>query len=158
MTTLYSSVRDRSRASEHAVVLWRDLYVPARDAAKLLPGLGKRLQGKLSLIVPGSATTLPIALMLTSAPQASDWRIELRFSSPAGVRHFFEGHLRLENVSPRAARVMLLGRFAFPRDEVPEHVDEATLRDIAEDNVICIFERLLLEIESATAVAASKAR
>lgn len=147
--------RDRSKASEHAIVIWRDLDAPLGTVLKLLPRLAKHPAEHLTLIVPGAGTepsTRPVELVLTPSSQASDWQIELRLPHAAGSGDFFEGDLRLEGVPPHATRITLLGRFAFGRNQVPPGLNEGALRDIAEDNVIRIFEQLLLEIESAAAV------
>lgn len=151
MTTLHTT---SMIAREHAIVLSRDLRVPAGKAATLLPCAAKHLADELSLIVRGAgmaALTRPIELLLKPSAQTSDWQIELRLSPHAGGADFFEGALRLENLPPRSTRGMLLGRLAFPRDTVLDQLNEAALRDLAEDNVIRAFERLLLDIESAPA-------
>ena len=50
----------------------------------------------------------------------------------------------------RTTDIVLIGRFAWHED-VLGHADQNVMRDIAEDNLIRIFEQLLLEIELAIA-------
>jgi hypothetical protein len=156
MMILDDGARDRSRASEHAIVLQRKLHVPARKAARLLPLLQKRLAGKVSLMVSGSAeeeTSLPVEVVLRPSADSSDWRIELRCSSPLDVWDFFEGDVRLDDEPPHASRALLIGRFAFLRGRA-DNREAGALRDIAERNVTRIFERILQEVESANVVKA----
>jgi hypothetical protein len=150
MMILEDGARDRTRASEYAIVLQRMLHVPARNAARALPLLQKRLAGKVSLMVfdsPKAENSLPVEVVLTPSADASDWRIELRCSSPLEVWDFFEGDVRLHNEPPHASRVTLIGRFAFSRKRAA-NIEADALRDIAERNVTRIFERILQEVES----------
>jgi hypothetical protein len=160
MPTLFGD-HDRGRASNHAIFIWRDLHVPARKIVAVLPRISDRLAGKLSLMVPTPATTtasLPIELLIAPCHEASEWRIELRLSSRGTIWDFFDGEVRLERRSATTTHLVLVGRFTLPREELREHVDETALHDIAEDNLIRIFETILLEIESAVAAGAKKAR
>lgn len=145
----------REKASEHAVVISRRLNAPAGDIVRLLPIVAGRLAGTLSLNVP-NGVTLPLELILMSSPEELQWQIELRMAS--GATDFFEGNLRLEYLSSNETRVLLLGRFAIPRDVLEEHLSESALHEVAEEHLIRIFERMVLELESCVVVRRSSAK
>ena len=156
MPTLYAN--DRSKASEHAIFIWRQLNLTPERIMRVLPDAGERLAGKLELVAPaplGRSTTMPIELRLRPSHQGAEWWIELRISVDGERYPFFEGELRLHAPSHRRSEVLLLGRFTFPR-ELYAHVEESVMHNVAEDNLVRAFERLVLEIEAAAAAPADR--
>ena len=146
---------DRAKASEHAIFLRRELHVPAWKVIDVLPRVADRLTGRVSLIVPGdsgTSATLPVELAILPCRGTLDWQMELSFSSHDGAWDFFEGDIRFGDLVDRTTEIVLVGRFAW-RDELLGRADQNVMRDIAEDNLIRIFEQLLLEIESTIASA-----
>lgn len=143
--------RDRSKASEHAIFLWREVHVPLAAFSAALPEAVKSLKGKLALLVPAPAgpRNWPVTLLVAPTGDSDDWSVELRLSSRHDNVHFFEGDMRLDHL-PHATRVLLVGRFTFPAQEL-RLTDERALHDLAEDNLVRIFESLLLEVESSVA-------
>lgn len=150
MTTL-SGGQDRAKASEHAIFLLRELHAPGIKIAAILPHVADRLAGNVSLVVPAvpaESGTLPIELLLAPSAEPVDWKIELRLPSGDGVHDFFEGDIRLDGLSAPTTHVVLIGRFRIPAEYLQRYVDENALRDMAEDNLIRIFEQVLLAVES----------
>lgn len=137
---------DRAKASEQAIFLLRELHVPAPKIVSALAHVAKRLNGKVSLVLPSRSTTLPVKL--TIEREASDWRIEVLTDGHRPARSFFEGVIRLERDDPNVTGVSLVGRFIFSRADMQRHVDASAMNDFAESNLIEIFEKLLLEVES----------
>lgn len=142
---------DRARASEHAIVIERKMSALARDVMRVLPRIGGQLTEKISLIFPsaGSTLTSPLEVAMLPSPQEMCRLLVLR--APHATADFFEGEIRLRDLPAAKTGVMLVGRFTIPHDLNREHLHEGDVRRIAEDNVIRIFDSLLLEIQAALA-------
>jgi len=144
---------DRAKASEHAIVLSRELSAPVRDVVRVLSLIDGRLTEKLSVSIPSAASTviLPVEVAITPLPQEWRWLLKLRLPSKDAIVEFFEGEIRLPDLPAASTELMLVGRFTVPLELSREHFGEGDVRRIAEDNLSRIFESLLLEIDAAIA-------
>lgn len=141
---------DRARASEHAIFLRRTVSVPTHEVAHALPLAARRLKGKLDVRLPG-AQVLPLAVVIAPSREAQHRLLELRLRSQDDLLvEFFEGEVRL-NDAGTSTDVELVGRFNVPSGLRADGCDNATLRDVAEENLVRIFDALVLEIEQALA-------
>lgn len=135
---------DRARAAEHGVFLSHTLGVPAHAAAHALRPAVSRLDGKLEVRFP--AQTLPISLVITPMHDERRQLLELRLAAKDGSVEFFEGEVRFEG-DGALTHVQLVGRFNVPPTLHQDLREDAPLRDLAEDNLVHIFEALLFELE-----------
>jgi hypothetical protein len=144
---IYKGNHDRSKASEHAIVISRVLIVPVSRAGRSVPLAAKALAAKVALVLPAPSrgqTTSPLKLILKPTRQSGDWQIELRLPQPRTC-DFFEGDVRLEHADSHSTRVTLLGRFSFESRLLPAY-GQSALRALAEENVGRIFDQLIREM------------
>ncbi len=142
--TVSIAKHDRARASEHAIVLLRTVPFSAEDIARRLPLTLDALGTKLALRPSaGSATPMPLEIAFKCLPAESRWLVRLRCPSTGATTDFFDGEIRLDNISRTETELTLIGRFALPDELVRAEPGEDTARHIAEENVAALFDTVL---------------
>lgn len=149
MTTIQVT-RDRSKASEHAIFLLREIRAPAPAVAAALPRIARNLNEHLA----HASASHPLPVMLDVALSAADWRIAIDAYADDVPHRYFEGIVRLERSSTDVTQVVLLGRFIFPQASLYAGVGRNEAYDLAEEDLIQVFDALLREIQTAIAVPA----
>jgi hypothetical protein len=142
-----SGTRDRSKASQHAIFLLREIRAPAPAIAAALP----RAAGRLDAHIANTAASYALPVALDVSLSASDWRIAIDAFVDDTPQRYFEGIIRLERISPDVTGAALVGRFIFPHAALYPGVGGQAAHELAESDLTRIFEALLRGLDATVA-------
>lgn len=142
--------RDRATASEHALLLIRRVPSAIADVAATLPSAFHSLAEHERLLFPSTASVAPVPVdaACKCLPDHSRCLLRLRYGSKGKLSDFFEGEIRLDGISEDETELTLIGRFIVPGELRTERFGENEFRQVAEENVLKLFESALSRLGS----------